>query len=132
MANIARCSSLVSVVSPALLLAMLAGCAANEAPATGSLAPSMIEGRCVTVLCDADMTATSLFDGQLPGSRPGSAKDTLTTVTLPISDAPDAAAGRWTTTVGQAPVSNAAVGCSAALAVSADGQRAFVVESFKG
>ena len=117
------------VLSPALALAALSGCAGREAPASGSLAPSLIDGRAIVVLCDADMSATTFFDNQL-GSN-GGAADQLTTISLPITDAPDAGAARWSTRIGQLAVSSSVMGPPCAIAVSPDGSRCFVVETHK-
>lgn len=118
--------------SPVLALALLAGtggCASSRGGGGDSgSGPEAITGRYIAVVCDADMVGTAFHDNLL-GDKPAGVEDSLTVVTLPIATAPDADASRWQTTVAQVPVSNSVMGPPVSLAVSADGNRAFVAEA---
>jgi DNA-binding beta-propeller fold protein YncE len=116
-----------------LALALLAGCTQPKAELVDPFippSPQHIAGRYVAVICDADMGATAFADGILARPRP-EAVDTLTVVGLPISPDPGPGVITWKTPFAQVPVSNSVIGPPTALAVSPNGNAAFVVESRK-
>lgn len=114
------------LVTPALALALLSGCANHGA--TGPLAPASVQGKYIAVLCDADMNATAFHDGML-GYRASGVADSLTVVGLPIADPTDPSAQNWNTAIAQVAVSNSVMGPPVSIAVTADGSRGYVVET---
>jgi len=115
------------LASPALALAILAGCSMERAD-TSPLVPASVTGKYIAVLCDADMTGTAFADNLL-GPRSAGLSDSLTVVGLPIADPTDPNANNWNTQVSQVAVSNSVMGPPVSLAVSADGTRGYVVET---
>jgi len=114
----------------------LGGCASTgersqNVGLTGGLDPSTIDGRAIVVLCDADLSPTAMVDGRLSGGAGPKGIDQLTSIGLPIADAPDEKSSKWMTAVGQVPVSNSAHGPAAAVAASPVGGLVYVVEAFK-
>lgn len=108
-------------LSPLVFALIAGGCqsgggAASIAPAR----PGDVSGRYIVTISDADLTAPALHTGRL-GERDPAARDTLTVLELPIREP--------TTPWAQIEVSNSVIGPPNALAVSRDGNTAFVIES---
>ncbi|MEL6158232.1 MAG: hypothetical protein AAFR18_03315 [Cyanobacteria bacterium J06627_32] len=88
------------------------------APVTGNAAATTFTGQALLVASDADMVATAYADAKL--DRVAGIEDTLTVVELPLNaEQPQIAA---------IPVSNSVMSWPQIIAVSPDGQRAYVVE----
>jgi DNA-binding beta-propeller fold protein YncE len=101
--------------------------APTAAVPTTTVLSNDIKGRFIAVICDADVTTTSMFDNQL---RPaGAVRDELTILPLPIADSPDHTRP-WQTRIGQAQVSNSVFGPPSSLAVTPDGRQAFVISAW--
>ncbi|HYE03281.1 MAG TPA: hypothetical protein VD963_08595, partial [Phycisphaerales bacterium] len=114
--------------SPLALLALagLAGCQSSERTAGD---PAQVAGRYILSLGDADMNATSFVTGELGPIDP-EVGDHLTILPLPIARPPSPEAERWQSGYAQVPASNSAMGAPMQIAVSADGTRAFVTETY--
>jgi DNA-binding beta-propeller fold protein YncE len=112
----------IACASP-LVLVLLSGCTTSvTAPR-----PDEISGRYVAVMCDSDMTWSAFSSGAL--GEKSSERDSLTVVSLPLAPPPDQNSPTWKTTVAQVPVSNSAMGPPVSIAVTRDGNRAFVCET---
>lgn len=119
------------VVTPALLLAALAGTGCQSGFGTTDPtppSPQSITGRYIAVLSDADLSATGLADGTLSKPKADGA-DALTIISLPIASEPAVGAPAWDTGYAQAPVSNSVLGPPTAITVSRDGTFAVVAET---
>ena len=108
--------ALMPALLPALLLALsgLTGCESS-----GPGKPGDVSGRFLLTVGDADMAASTLANKEL-GERAPALHDTLTLVTMPITEP--------TTQYAQVDVSNSALCPPTCLAVTRDGKYAFVVE----
>lgn len=119
-----------------LIAATFGGCSktapiqrAIESPSVLSTEPRAadIRGTFLAVLCDADTSASALVDNQL--RRDPAARDLLTILPLPIAESADRSKP-WKTRIGQLAVSNSVFGPPTSLALSPDGQYAFVCSSW--
>jgi DNA-binding beta-propeller fold protein YncE len=122
-ANTPRHAVIITAATLPLALMLLSGCSQPVAAPR----PDEITGRYIAVMCDADMT-WSAFDTGALGEKNGQ-QDSLTVISLPLAPPPDEVSPTWKTTVAQAPVSNSAMGPPVSMAVSADGNRAFICET---
>lgn len=117
MATPTRRSAARLAISATLILAGLGaglGLGGCEQAMTGA------SGRYIVTINDADMAASAWADGQL-GPRDPAATDSMTVITLPISETAE-------TPWAQVEVSNSALCPPTCLSVSRDGRYAFVVE----
>ncbi|MGE3108692.1 MAG: lactonase family protein [Phycisphaerales bacterium] len=112
----------------AAALLLLVGCASKPDPAD-------VTGRYILAVSDADMPATAMFDGRLvtaesvggSGGEGGGAQDSVTIIGLPLVSKADP---KYDTPFAQLMgVSNSVIGPPFAVAVTRDGNRAYVVES---
>lgn len=111
---------LLAAASVPLALALLAGCGGSGAQHAAPATPDQVSGRYIVTISDADLSAPALAHGRL-GERDPGAQDTLTVLALPIREP--------STPWAQIHVSNSVIGPPNALAVSRDGNTAFVVET---
>jgi DNA-binding beta-propeller fold protein YncE len=86
--------------------------------------PEGVSGTYILALCDADMQASALVDRQL-GPRSGE-QDKVTIIGLPLAKSSEE---KYETPFAQIPVSNSVMGPPQAVAVTADGKRAYVIEN---
>ena len=107
-----------AILTP-LALTLLAGCGGGP-KAAAPAQPGDVAGRYIVTISDADMSAPALQSGRLGEREPG-VQDTLTVLALPIREP--------STPWAQINVSNSVIGPPNALAVSRDGNTAFIVES---
>jgi DNA-binding beta-propeller fold protein YncE len=114
------------------LLLSLAGLAASALTGCGGTSsssaaphPEGVSGTYILALCDADMPASALVDRQL-GVRSDTDKDVATIIGLPLAKSDD---DRYVTPYAQIGVSNSVMGPPQAVAVTADGRRAYVIEN---
>lgn len=108
----------------ALTPAALLGACSVYGPAT----PAGLTGRYIVTVCDADMAGSTLTSPDL-GQRDPSARDALTVIGLPVvENPPEPGVSRWTTPFAQIDVSNSALCPPTCVAVTRDGNYAFVVE----
>jgi len=116
-----RPATTAAMLTPLALapLALLSGCGSGPRAAEPAR-PGDVTGRYIVTISDADMSAPALATGRLGERIPG-AQDTLTVLALPIREP--------STPWAQIHVSNSVIGPPNALAVSRDGNTAFVVES---
>lgn len=113
-----RTAATAAILTP-LALTLLSGCGGGPRAAEPAR-PGDVTGRYIVTISDADMSAPALASGRL-GERDPGMQDTLTVLALPIREP--------STPWAQINVSNSVIGPPNALAVSRDGNTAFVVES---
>lgn len=122
MPSFSRRSSFVLLSLAAL--SAISGCKGGGGGGGASAGPGDVSGRYILALCDADMAATAIVDNQL-GPRSGE-RDMVTIIGLPLADGRDE---RYTTPFAQIGVSNSVMGPPQAVAVSADGRWAYIIEN---
>jgi DNA-binding beta-propeller fold protein YncE len=106
-------------LSAAAIVATLAGCHGGSGGSGGAGRPGDVAGRYIVTVNDADIAASTLATSEL-GQRDENARDTLTVISLPITEP--------NTKFAQIDVPNSALCPPTCLSVTRDGKYAFVVE----